>query len=210
MQQMKTLVTLLFMIFLSFSASAEIDVLQVVPDYAGICSGRFTVRANGTAGPFTVVVTNPIKGQPDIVHNNVTSSVDLEDLCNGNYQVRVFPTRFPSCVTFLEAVLEDLKQEEELYNDKVLGFDVSPNPTRGEVLISITEEKMVASSGEGEWTVTVTDANGLPLQEHNQVGTEKTSLPSFPLDLSRYPRGVYFIQVTAPGGMVESRRVVLQ
>ncbi len=216
---MKILVAFLFAMFFSLSVSAEIDVIQMVPSYGSTCSGKFTVRANGTAGPFTVTIYRQI-GAGDFslltdeqIVNDVSSSTMFAELCNGTYLVRVAPTRFPSCITFLEAVLEDPKRLEVEPYDKagVLGLEVSPNPTRGKVTILTANEPATgALPDHGDWKITVTDANGLPLQELKQTGVAKRSQQSFPLDLGKYPRGVYFIRVVAPGGAAESRRVVLQ
>lgn len=216
MHRIKIISTILFILFLSFHLPAEIAIVQVVPsDGSQSCSGTFTVRANGTAGPFTVVVPNPTKGGPDLVYTNVTSSVVLDGFCNGTYSVRVFPNRFPSCITYLEAVLKSSKinNEANSIGDKAFSLDVSPNPTRGEVVISVvtSEGKRAQLPAAGSWTITVTDANGVFQQERKlEARSAKSNRESFPLDLSQYPRGVYFISVTDPFGVKETSRVVVQ
>lgn len=197
------------------TSRAEISVRNVsVSSSSKPCNGTFTVRANGTAGPFTIVVSSPIKGEPDVVFENVYTEVVLKDLCNGDYPVQVFPTRFPSCVTYLEAILEDkLPGKLGLRADKLahFGLEVAPNPTSGEVTVSVGGVGDIASAAEeAGWLVSVTDVNGAVLEERKVVGEVLGGEYSFALDLGQYPSGIYFVAVSLPDGRKESRRVVVQ
>ncbi len=209
--------TALFTLLLSMSALAEITIVDIFPSESQDCLGGFTVRANGTAGPFTVIVTEIIGAggfslAREILKDTTDGEVVLKELCNGNFSVTVFPTRFPGCVTHLEAVLEGDKKELEPDLAKTVDFpmEVSPNPTSGEVMITVTDQRLVESTAKSEWTITATNANGVPIQESKVLGKVAHRRHAFPFDLGNQPRGVYFVTVTHPNGVKETSRVVVQ
>jgi|GEM_PF-5475845 hypothetical protein len=210
MRSVNTSILFFCLLFLSFSAAAEIGITGIAPNTtSNSCNGSFTVVADGTAGPFTVRLPNPIKGEPDLVYTNVAGSVTIEALCNGSYSVEVFPSRFPTCVTKLDAELKPLKEPiSGAGKAAALTLEVSPNPTRGQILVTATAPTDVVATG--NWTVTLLDANAQPLFEQSVDAASKSAQLSLPLNLSRYPKGLYFIRVRNPAGGEETGRVVLQ
>lgn len=211
MRPSKIILPLLLSFTLSFSAHATIAIEAVVSnDVASECEGSFTVVADGTAGPFTVRLISSVSGVPDAVYNNVKVELTIEDLCNGVYEVHVFPTRFPSCVTKLEAELKSPKDPKALTGAEGLKLEVSPNPTRGEVTVFVTGPQVEGQRKPGNWTITLLDAGGLPLKDISVESSVKSNRLSVPLDLSDYPRGVYYVRVRTPDGVEETGRVVVQ
>ncbi len=211
MRLAKILLSTFFIVAFSFSARATIAIEAVVSNSVpSKCEGSFKVIANGTAGPFTVRLVSPVNGEPDILYNNIKVDLTIKDLCNGVYEVHVFPTRFPSCVTYLEAVLEATKDAKALTQSEGLKLEVSPNPTRGKVMVTVTAPEMEDKVKNNDWVVTVLDANGIVIEENSVGATAKSNRFSLPLDLTDYPRGVYYVRVRTPAGVEETGRVVVQ
>jgi hypothetical protein len=207
----KIILSISFLLALSFSASAEIGIEAIVSNETSTsCNGSFTVVANGTAGPFTILFISTVSGERDIYQSNITDSFVFDGLCNGTYNVQVYPSRFPSCVTHLEAVLEGPKETKALVENGSLKLEISPNPTRGKVVVSFTAPQVEGQTRKGNWVITVFDANGLALEETSVEATTKNTNLSLPLDLSGYPGGVYYVRVRTPAGPEETGRVVVQ
>ena len=211
MHRIKILLATLFVVICSFSVGATIGIERVVSNSTfSKCEGSFTVVADGSAGPFTIRLVSSVNGVPDVVHNDIKGDLVVEDLCNGVYEVHVYPTRFPNCVTILEAELKSPKGPKMITQNKALQLDVSPNPTQGKVMVSVTIPPAEGKAVQGDCTITVLDANGLSLEESSVITSAKSSRVSVPLDLSRYPRGVYYVRVRTAAGAEETGRVVVQ
>jgi hypothetical protein len=90
----------------SFSLVAEISILSPTgSSNATICDGSFTVRATGTAGPFTIQILTT-QNSDAITLEGVEGDFLIDGMCDGSYRVRVFPDGYLSCVKEMDVFLK--------------------------------------------------------------------------------------------------------
>jgi hypothetical protein len=97
---------ILFCSILSLSLSAEISILSPTGSSdAMIRDGSFTVRATGTAGPFTIQIS-ATQNSDAITLEGVEGDFLIDGMCDGSYRVRVFPDGYLSCVKEMDVFLK--------------------------------------------------------------------------------------------------------
>ena len=72
---------------------------------AMIRDGSFTVRATGTAGPFTIQIS-ATQNSDAITLEGVEGDFLIDGMCDGSYRVRVFPDGYLSCVKEMDVFLK--------------------------------------------------------------------------------------------------------
>lgn len=199
--------------------SAEIKITSIIGS-DGYCDGSITVKATGSAGPFTV----QLFGSGNLVptYQGVDGEITLENLCNGEYEVRVFPQRFSTCVKIIEVTLVDpaaktqlgIAQQAELADD--LQLEISPNPSEGVVQLELSS-KSLPPSARNEWEVRILNPEGKVLQRLS-VAPQNTGSTvggsglwiQQTLNLSNFASGLYYLRVIRDDGVEVSGSVILQ
>lgn len=187
----------------------EIDIISITPGTKGNCDGSVVVRATGTAGPFVVHI--PGTGW---TFTDVTGDITLDGLCQANtYDIEVYATRFPSCVTTLEATLltppaASFKRSAPPLT--ALSLEVVPNPNRGRFQLHVAAA--TEPGADFSWSVSVRDAQGRLRYRNARIEPDGKSAGRtvLPLDLGAVPPGFYYVQVTDPTGRMAWARVVVQ
>lgn len=170
---------ILILFLLSFKALwATIEISNVSPATDGLCNGSFKVVANGTAGPFNILVES--EPGANLIHNQdgVNGSITISDLCAGNYSIIV--TNAFQCEKELEVTIASCEEISmntgsicpKIYhptscgsNDGSLRFIGGCGPEGGTppyTFLWNNGDTDLALSGlsEGTYTLTITDANG--------------------------------------------------
>ncbi|WP_222935935.1 T9SS type A sorting domain-containing protein [Neolewinella lacunae] len=211
---MKILLSLGLLLAVYGPLAAEITVLTTQHSSSTIsCNGSATVRATGTAGPFTVRLYDSVNDE-EIEYTEVYGDLTIGGLCNVFYEISVFPSRFPSCSKFLAVDLVptiEAKLAVEGLTEGSLLVSVSPNPANSEVEVTTTGLPLQGAEGKGNWSVHIIDAAGKRYQ-HAAFSSQEKGLEKavFPLSLGGLQKGIYFIQVTRADGATGTGRVVLQ
>jgi hypothetical protein len=213
----KSILTLLLLTAACFTLSAEIAVLGTThSDDPNGCNGTITVRATGTAGPFTVYMYDHVNGI-EIEHTDISGDLVLDALCNASYDVVVYPTRFPSCSKSMKAFVKDEKASKvELMEEGVtlvsgeLLVKVSPNPSTGLVEVTATGLPLAAAAKVGGWSVSILDATGKSYRQEGFPAVADKNKASFPFDLKALQKGLYFIRVIRSDGAEGTGKVLLQ
>jgi hypothetical protein len=92
----------LFLIGFCMSLSAEISILSPTGSTdATICNGSFTVRATGTAGPFTIPIS-ATQSSDAITLEGVKGDFLIDGICDGSYRLRVFSDSYISYAKEME------------------------------------------------------------------------------------------------------------
>jgi len=83
-------------------------------------------------------------------------------------------------------------------------FTLTPNPTTGEVTVTLGQPPLTPPEGGERLTLTIHDAAG------NEVMRKELARPgiSIPLDLSAFPSGTYFVTLTTPTASGTQKLVV--
>ncbi|MEL6867229.1 MAG: T9SS type A sorting domain-containing protein, partial [Bacteroidota bacterium] len=92
----------LLSLLLAFSLQAKIEISDFTHAKNGQCNGWIQVTAEGTAGPFTLLLEGP--GQP-IEASNVNGIYNFINLCDGDYTITV--TNAYACKTHLALNIAD-------------------------------------------------------------------------------------------------------
>jgi hypothetical protein len=212
------------------SLSAEIALLEVVRAGATNCEASITVRATGTAGPFTVLVTS---GSDSLIYDQVNGDLTIGELCNTNYDIEVFPTQYPTCGKYFKVAMNTLdggkinpaprlerdREPATAPTDKqaiVLALkpnellvEATPNPTFGPVTITVySAPQAVIQPGE-KLDVTLLSGSGAAVQRFSTPRTGTTT--AFLIPDSKLRSGTYLVQVRTGKGQKEGVcRLVVQ
>ncbi|MEM9931718.1 MAG: T9SS type A sorting domain-containing protein, partial [Bacteroidota bacterium] len=188
-------------------------------DFHGVCDGTITVRATGSAGPFTIYVYDHVQ-DVEIERVGITGDITLTGLCNASYDVEVYPTRFPDCVKTMKAYVQPQKGLTVRPADAVgewpegeLRVTVSPNPAVGLVAVTVAGLPAVQEgTRSNRWSFKILDAGGQEVKAFaytTEVEAGKRSR-RFPLDLKGLRKGAYFVRVVRNDGVEGVGRVVVQ
>lgn len=79
-------------------------------------------------------------------------------------------------------------------------MNLYPNPTGGQFTVQLPD------NAEENAAVYVVDAAGRTVIKEREVGKEK----EFQMDLSAYPRGIYFVEMRRPSGEIIVRKILIQ
>ena len=201
---------LLFSLLLCFSAglSAEISLLDVNRDGNNQCLAEATVRATGTAGPFTVRVTG---GTEPLLFENVDGDLTIDGLCARFYTIEVFPTRFPTCGKTFTANMQNViiagaKSKDEpsalaTLADNQFLVEATPNPADGPVTVAVYQNSKEEELPAGKLEITVLTETGAALQRLSVARAGRKT--TFTLDAARLRPGAYLIRVVASAGDAE-------
>ena len=110
----------------------------------------------------------------------------LEFAENSALQGNYFPDWGEDCDTF------------GIYNEKVLGLEIYPNPVQDILNISFKNQPVY-----DQFEITVYDMNGnmISNQTHNQVSSQ--------IDISKLSTGIYFVKVTS-NNISQTKRIIKQ
>jgi len=97
----KTITSLLFCFLPLTGLRAQLEVLQQTSATSGACDGRVVVQAQGTAGPFVILLD-------EVVYMETTkgqATYQITDLCAGTHTIQIRPVQYPVCgKTFVVAI----------------------------------------------------------------------------------------------------------
>jgi hypothetical protein len=211
----------LFLIGFCMSLSAEISILSPTGSTdATICNGSFTVRATGTAGPFTIQIS-ATQNSDAITLEGVEGDFLIDGMCDGSYRVRVFPDGYLSCVKEMDVFLKgsgkaigDVTYKENALLAKLvegeLLVEVTPNPADGPVMVNVSglpSKKQTRGKG---LSVQILKGDGQVLQRFAVAESRDGVTTSFPLDLGDFSGGVYLVRVVRGDEAEGTGRVVVR
>jgi len=199
-----------FLMICSFSATAEIALIETSDEGASDCEASATVRATGTAGPFTILV-RPAWGADSLRFEDVSGDITISGLCDKSYQVIIYATAYPQCaksfsvnlfptviagkagVAAGETIGNNLKEGELL-------VQATPNPASEPVTVTVFSRPAEAATGQN-LAVTLLTESGLTVERRtiSRTGSKTT----FPLEAQRFKPGVYLIRVVSDNGKEE-------
>lgn len=194
----------------SFSAAAEIALIETSAQEASECKASATVRATGTAGPFTVLVY-PAWGADSLRYDDVSGDIAIPGLCDKPYNIVIYATAYPQCaknfyVDFTptigtknnlvtdETMVSNLKQGELL-------VQATPNPASTPVTVTVFSLPLAESVAGDNFSVSLLSESGKVMERRTVARTGSKS--TFPLETQRFKPGVYLIRVVSASGKEE-------
>ncbi|HKK74546.1 MAG TPA: hypothetical protein VJ953_05710 [Saprospiraceae bacterium] len=199
---LKTISSFLICLLPLGAIQAQLEVLQRSSATAGNCDGWVLLRAQGTAGPFDILLDEALYTQT----TNGQATYELSDLCAGTYTVQIRPTNYPVCgKTFEIAIGSGGDTSTDLCVE--LESDGSPLNTSAS---QIQPDIKVIPNYNGQVVTTIkvpqamtvqlqlTDPNGNILYEITQsLQNGSNTLPA--INLAQYPiiEDHYFLKISA-------------
>ncbi|MFT6017433.1 MAG: hypothetical protein ACI9VN_000872 [Patescibacteria group bacterium] len=147
--------------------------------------GSITITPGAGVAPYTYLWDN------DSTTNIITG------LVNGDYTVNV--TDANGCQDELTVTLGLGVSANEI--SELAHINLSPNPTAGQAILKLNFHNPV------DFMVAVMNPVG---QKVLQFSDSNTSTGLYPLDLSKLPSGVYFVQIMIPGSSTHVERLLVQ
>jgi len=155
-----------------------------------------TSTSNSADGGITITPGAGVAPYTYLWDNDSTTNV-LTGLVNGSYTVTA--TDANGCQDELTVILGQAVSANEI--SELAHINLSPNPTAGQAILKLNFHNPV------DFMVGVMNPVG---QKVLQFSETNTSTGLYPLDLSRLPSGVYFVQVMVPGSGTHVERLLVQ
>lgn len=206
----------IFVLLLALSAvslHAEFAVIAVTGSSLGNCTGSVTLRLNGDAGPFGILIP-----ETGFTLTDVEGDVVVNNLCTGNYTIMVSVSQFPGCskslslfipklsdnlsgITPTPRVVEDAEAKTVVgLTDVQKNIKVYPNPGRG--MINLEFKNMHQYPIE---LLIFSDQGQKVLLQNLPAGTYQ-----FSANLTRLPSGLYFVIARQEDGTFVQQSLVIK